>query len=68
MTDKREDILESPFCDHVEGIGRARETRQLCLAMIAGGDSPERAAERLGINPKLVELIVLIDMIRRSYR
>ncbi len=60
------DIMDSPFADHVEGIAKARATRQLCLAMIAGGDSPERAAERLGINPKLVELIVSLDMIRRN--
>jgi len=48
-----------------EILERTWATKQLCLAMIAGGDSPERAAERLGINPKLVELIISIDMIRR---
>ena len=43
-----------------------KEIRQLCLAMIAGGDSPERAAERLGINLKLVEAMVALDMVSRS--
>jgi hypothetical protein len=61
----REDVLESPFCDHVEGIAKARATRQLCLAMIAGGDSPERAAERLGLNIRLVDLIISLNMVKR---
>lgn len=59
-------ILEPSFRGHAEGVAKARATRHLCLAMIAGGDSPERAAERLGLDPGLVDLIIAVDMIRRS--
>jgi hypothetical protein len=48
--------------DHPEGKAK----RQLCLAMIAGGDSPERAAERLALDIRIVDVIIALDMTRRS--
>lgn len=41
---------------------------ELCLAMIAGGDSPERVGERLGWGSEVVNTIIRLDMSSRARR
>lgn len=53
---------------HTEELARAQAKKQFCLALIAGGDSPEQAGERLGLDLKLVEIIIALDMLFRTRR
>lgn len=50
------------LCD----LARTEAKRQLCLAMIAGGDSPERVGERLDLSLKAVDTIIRLDMMSRK--
>lgn len=48
-------------------ILEARRKRELFLALVAGGDTPERAAERVGINPCFIDAIILMDLANRQF-
>ncbi len=60
--------FESWVSEHAAEIARARDKRQLFLAMVAGGDSPERAAERLGLGRGIAEAIISLDILSRMCR
>jgi len=49
-------------------FGRVMRERELWLAAIAGGDTPEETAARFGLDLKVVEMVVRYDLDSRSAR
>ena len=49
-------------------FAESQRKRELFLALIAGGDTPERAAERVGIGSAFINAIILMDLASRLSR
>jgi len=48
-------------------IAESQRKRELFLVFIAGGDTPEQAAERVGIGPRHINAIIWVDLADRQY-